>query len=174
MKTRNAESGEKERFVERISPHWGKLKGRANPKVAAWMRENNPMRNQSTRDKVSASMSGRTFLARGGNGTTTEPQRRLANALDLPMEYAVATAAVTKACSSLPNAYKVDIANPALRLAIEVDGRTHRQPTWTYLDRRKTEVLSALGWSVLRFTNEEVMTGLQACVETVNLCTTSR
>ncbi len=174
MKTRHAKPGEKEKFVERISPHWGKLKGRANPKVAAWMRENNPMRNQSTRDKVSASMSGRTFLARGGNGTTTEPQRRLVNALDLPMEYAVATAAVKKAFSILPNAYKVDIANPALRLAIEVDGRTHRQPKWTYLDRRKTAVLSALGWSVLRFTNEEVMTELQACVEKVNLCTTSK
>ena len=174
MKTRHAKPGEKEKFVERISPHWAKLKGRANPKVAAWMRENNPMRNQSTRDKVSASMSGRTFLARGGNGTTTEPQRQLATALSLPMEYAIVTAAVKGLFPSLPNAYKVDIADPALKLAIEVNGRTHRQPKWTYLDRRKTEVLSALGWSMLRFTNEEAMTGLQACVETVNLCTTSR
>jgi leucyl-tRNA synthetase len=55
----------------------------------------------------------------------------------------------------------VDIADPARRLAIEIDGSTHRTKKWKFLDKRKTEVLNALGWSVLRFSNQKVDSDLE-------------
>jgi very-short-patch-repair endonuclease len=62
---------------------------------------------------------------------------------------------------SLPTWYKVDIADPTIKLAIEVDGQTHRLKKWKFLDRRKESVLRALGWSVLRFSNQQVMEDLE-------------
>lgn len=125
------------------------------------------MRDPAAREKMRRSLRGRTFLARGGNGTLTEPQQRLAQALGLPMEYAIITAPVTHRFPSLPHCYKVDIADPERRLAIEVDGRTHKLRKWRFLDQRKAAVLSALGWSVLRFSNREVLQDLPAVLERV-------
>jgi leucyl-tRNA synthetase len=68
----------------------------------------------------------------------------------------------------------VDIADIATRTAIEVGGRTHSTKKWKFLDRRKTEILNALGWSVLRFWNKEVMEDLNGVLERVRQFTTSR
>ena len=116
------------------------------------------------------SLQGHTFLARGGNGKPTKQQITLAKTLGLltTMEYAIPTAAVRKQFKSLPNCYKVDLAYPEKKLAIEVDGKTHRLRRWKFLDRRKTSVLNALGWSVFRVTNEEVDNNL---TETLNRLT---
>jgi very-short-patch-repair endonuclease len=57
----------------------------------------------------------------------------------------------------------VDLADPAVKLAIEVDGETHRTAKWKALDRRKEAILAFLGWSVLRFWNEEVRRDPVAC-----------
>jgi hypothetical protein len=114
-----------------------------------------------------AKLKGRTFLARGGNGKTTRQQEAIAQALGLPMEYAIPTAPVAGQFPSLPPSYKVDLACPEKRLAIVVDGRSHNSPKWKFLDRRKTEILCALGWSVLRFSNREVDTNLTAVLATI-------
>lgn len=132
------------------------------------------MLDPATRELMSAKLRGRTFLARGGNGKTTIPQEMLAAALRLPMEHAILTEPVKGQFPSLPPCYKVDLADPSRKLAIEVDGNSHRTKKWKFLDRRKTEILQALGWSVLRFSNEEVLTGLQDCVDRVTSFTTSR
>lgn len=131
------------------------------------MKANNPMNNPETREKMRQSLKGRTFLARGGNGTLTQPQLLLAEATGFPVEYVIPTAPVAGQFPSLPPCYKVDLADPAHMLAIEVDGKMHRQKLWRFLDRRKTEVLNALGWSVLRFSNEQVMTDLPSVLETI-------
>jgi hypothetical protein len=120
-----------------------------------------------TREKVRKSLSGRTFLARGGNGKFTKQQLAVHVATGLPMEHSIATSAAKGVFQSLPNHYKVDLADPVRMLAIEVDGRTHQTKKWKFLDKRKTEVLNFLGWSVLRFTNEEVTKNLAGCVRMV-------
>lgn len=137
------------------------------------MRKHNPMRNPKARAKMVASLKGRTFLSRGGNGTPTKPQLRLAKALGLPIEVPIRVKSVRHLFASLPKCYKVDIGNQKIKLAIEVDGQSHRLKKWRFLDRRKEEVLASLGWTVLRFWNEDVMERLEDCVRMVS-CTTSK
>ena len=134
------------------------------------MRLNNPTKNPETVDKIRQANKGRTFLARGGNGQLTKQQVALCQALGLPdqaMEHVIPTALAKEQFESLPTAYKVDIGIPDVRLAIEVDGNTHKTKKWKFLDRRKTAVLNFLGWTVLRFWNKEVDQDLERCVQTV-------
>ncbi len=137
------------------------------------MKVNNPVANPEIREKISRSLQGRTFLARGGNGQFTKPQMLLADALGWEMEHAICTAPVKGMFPSLPHCYKVDIADSTVRLAIEVDGRSHRSPRWRYLDNRKEEILRALGWKVLRFDNERVLDDLHGVVTEVSTLWTS-
>jgi very-short-patch-repair endonuclease len=49
--------------------------------------------------------------------------------------------------------YKVDVAFPKLRVAIEVDGWAfHSDPEAFAIDRKRQNAISLLGWQVLRFT----------------------
>ncbi|NLH78605.1 MAG: DUF559 domain-containing protein, partial [Acidobacteria bacterium] len=130
------------------------------------MKENNPMWKDGSKEKMIKSLRGKTFLARGGNGQPTKQQLALCEAMNLPMEYVIETAEVMGLFPSLPPCYKVDLAEPSVKLAIEVDGKTHRLKKWKFLDHRKTEVLTSLGWQVLRFSNKEVDENLSLCVET--------
>ena len=114
--------------------------------------------------KMVDALTGRTFISRGGNGQPTKQQLMLHIATGLPMEHAIPTAPVKTQFAWVPHCYKVDLAVPEEHLAIEVDGKSHRLKKWRFLDHRKTEILNALGWSVLRFTNEEVNNGLMRCV----------
>lgn len=132
------------------------------------MRSNNPMANHATREKMRQSLSGRTFLARGGNGKTTVQQQKVSDALGLPMEHSIGIpASIRVLFQSPPKCYHVDIACPQVRLAVEIDGKTHLQKKWKFFDRRKEEILAHLGWSVLRFWNQEVDSNLNGVVATV-------
>ncbi len=162
---RNTQPGRIEAFNRWIGRGW--TKGRKSPESSARMRSNNPMSNPVTREKMRQSLKGRTFLARGGKGKPTAPQLALSAALNLPIEHPIKTRLVRHLFKSLPNFYLVDLAHIPSQTAIEVDGKTHRQPLWKFLDHRKTEVLIALGWSVLRFTNEQVTNDLNAVVSSV-------
>jgi hypothetical protein len=177
-KWRMAQPERVERAKEYLPRMWAASraanKGRPNPVASARMKANNPTANPEWRKRMSKLMSGRTFLARGGNGTLTPQQEAVANALGLPMEYAIPTQAVKHRFKSLPNCYKVDIADPARRLAIEIDGATHNTKKWRFLDKRKTEVLNALGWSVLRFSNQRVDSDLDSVLEEIREFTASR
>lgn len=137
------------------------------------MKKNNPMSHPEVIEKMSRSKQGRTFLARGGNGQLTEPQKRLAERLGLSnfMEYVIETRPVKNQFPSLPNHYKVDIANPSVKLAIEVDGQSHKTKKWKFLDQRKTGILEVLEWKVLRFSNQEVIEHLEDCVQMVTFIT---
>ena len=150
------------------------ITGKPSPAASARMKANNPNQTEEWKKKMSAIMSGRTFLARGGNGTVTPQQEAVANALDLPMEYPIPTRPVKDQFKSLPTNYKVDIADPARRLAIEIDGTSHRTKKWKFLDKRKTEVLNALGWSVLRFSNQRVDSDLPSVLEEIRGFTVSK
>jgi very-short-patch-repair endonuclease len=125
-------------------------------------------------DAISKSRKGKSWIGlRGGNGFITEPQRLLAEATGWPMEHAVLTAPVKEKFPSLPNCYKVDLAFPALKIAVEVDGDSHKTKKWKFLDKRKTAVLNALGWSVLRFSNEQVLTELSSITLKLKAITTT-
>jgi hypothetical protein len=132
------------------------------------------MADPEVRERARQKMVGRTFLSRGGNGKTTPEQESLANALGLPMEHAILTTPARGVFPSLPPCYKVDVGCPTTKVAVEVDGRTHRTKKWKFLDARKTSVLEHLGWCVLRFSNEEVRTNLPEVVKTVRSCMTLR
>ena len=149
--------GRRELFEAAIGPKrgTGHLPGRRNPANSAHMKR--IWADPTYRARVMPKYQGKTFLSRGGNGELTEPQKLLAKMTRFPTEYAIRTAPVKGRFPSLPSCYKVDLADPFSMTAIEVDGNTHRLRKWRFLDARKTEILEALGWSVIRFRNEEVM-----------------
>jgi len=69
--------------------------------------------------------------------------------------------------SGYPTCYKLDMANRDLRVGVEVDGMSHCSLERQAQDRKKEELLQSLGWSVLRFSNEDVIRNLNACVQAV-------
>jgi very-short-patch-repair endonuclease len=54
-----------------------------------------------------------------------------------------------------PTCYKVDLGNPGLKIAIEVDGNTHHSRKT--VDEKKDKKLVSLGWIVLRFWNKDIL-----------------
>lgn len=159
--------------VRRIS---SETAARTNRKYASErMRNRNPMAKSEVRRTQTAAMKAIAWRpkVRGGNGRTTEPQRMLAEALGWPTEVVVKTGARAAGREDLPNAYKIDIALEEMRIAVEVDGASHRTLLGKEQDARKTAFLEAHGWTVLRFWNSQVLKDLAGCVQTV-MSTTSR
>ena len=137
------------------------------------MKINNPMNRPEIREKVSKTVKERGHRPpiRGGNGTgATKPQETLFVALaerhmEVKVEYAIPTGMKRK--SGYPTCYKVDIAIPSARLAIEVDGNSHYAIERQKQDKKKDIFLNGLGWQVLRLRNEHVMEHLSECVELI-------
>jgi hypothetical protein len=103
----------------------------------------------------------------GGNGRPSpEPQRMLAEALGWATEVVVRTRMPRG--SGYPTCYKMDIADPELRIAIEVDGSSHQSLKIRQKDAKKASFLVGLGWTVLRFSNQEVTEHLEDCVREVS------
>lgn len=138
------------------------LKGKPRPDCSL-RQKTNPSgfnKNDETRAAAHEKLKGRTFLSRGGNGKLTKPQMHLREALGLPEDSMECVVSIIEAIGhfpSLPSHYKIDIGIPDIKLSIEVDGNSHKTKKWKFLDRRKTEILNFLGWSVLRFWNKEVL-----------------
>lgn len=131
------------------------------------MTERNPMARAEVRERVSQtlrSMGHRPPQAGNGRGPT-EPQRLLSEALGWPMEVPVATGQPKG--SGYPSVYKLDVGEPGLKIGVEVDGRSHCALARQAEDRKKQHFLSGVGWTVLRFSNEQVLTDLETCVQTV-------
>jgi len=144
---------------------------RTNRKHAsARMRANNPMSRPDSLEKMRTKLkelSKDGFLGqRLGNGTLTEPQKMLAGALRWDVEVAIPTGHWRDG-SGYPTVYKVDIGDSKLKIAIEVDGKSHNLRDRKAEDLKKTRFLESLGWTVLRFSNAEVMANLSGCVQTV-------
>ena len=53
--------------------------------------------------------------------------------------------------------YVLDFYCPKLKLGIEIDGKSHRQPLAREYDHEREEELKQLGLTLVRFTNEEVI-----------------
>lgn len=117
----------------------------------------NPMSDPDVRRKVSRTLTAMNHgpSVRGGNGRgLTRPQRLLMDVLgsDWTAEYALSLGQRTP---GFPTHYKLDLANPRLKVGIEVDGPSH----WSRKDqdRKKGAKLASLGWKVLRFWNQEIL-----------------
>lgn len=129
--------------------------------------DTNPFRNPSTemttKRHATLQSKGYTHLS-GGNGQgLTDPQALLARQLNWPTEVVIPT----KRKSPWPTSYKVDIASPELRIAIEVDGRTHATKQGKLRDHKKDMVLTELGWTVLRYPNQQVLTHPQTVLKEI-------
>jgi hypothetical protein len=151
------------------STHNSRTMARTNRKYASHrMTERNPMIRPEVRKKVAQTLRymGWGPLVRGGNGKPPTPQQMsLAIALSWPTEVPVRT--LQPRGSGYPPCYKMDIANPDLMVAVEVDGHSHDALERRAQDRKKEELLHSLGWTVLRFSNQEVTDDLEGCVRTV-------
>lgn len=115
-------------------------------------------------DQVAQKLRGRIPVYRQGNGHLTLPQQTLLEALGSPWlpEYPIKTG--IRSWRSV----RPDIANPKLKIAIEVDGASHRTRKQKVIDQKKAEILSNIGWRLLRFTNEEVMSSLETVLHKIN------
>ena len=87
----------------------------------------------------------------------TMPQILLAGSLGWNTEVAISLGPKQP---GYPTCYKVDIGNQVLKIAIEVDGNGHNGNKIKFLDLKKEAKLKELGWRVLRFTNQEIMTDI--------------
>ncbi len=63
--------------------------------------------------------------------------------------------------------YIVDFYAPSARLVVEVDGSQHLTPNHAQRDAQRDAYLTGLGLRVLRFSNSQVLTELDAVVEVI-------
>lgn len=108
---------------------------------------------------------------RGGNGQLTEPQKKLLERLGpgWVAEFAVPVPDYDSRC--LPKHLKIDVAQPRLMIAVELDGQSHRSPARRLQDARKTIFLAQNGWSVFRVTNERAVELSTTCTSPDTLLT---
>jgi very-short-patch-repair endonuclease len=56
--------------------------------------------------------------------------------------------------------YIVDFACPGKKLIVELDGSQHASPEVSASDAARTATLEALGWTILRFWNDDVISDI--------------
>lgn len=125
---------------------------------------NNPLRDPAVRAKAAVTLRERGYsMLNGGNGQLTVPQMLLSARLGWATEVVIPTGRR----APYPHAYKVDLASPELLIAIEVDGESHKSPKARVSDERQDELLTSMGWTVLRFWNREVLEETEAVMAKV-------
>jgi very-short-patch-repair endonuclease len=62
-------------------------------------------------------------------------------------------------------AYVVDFYSPGNKLAIEIDGSSHDKADAIEYDKNRQEEIEALGICVVRFTNKDVLSNLDAVIK---------
>ena len=64
--------------------------------------------------------------------------------------------------------YPLDFGIPALKLGIEADGEEfHSSPEQQIHDKERDQKLAQLGWTIMRFTDEEIEKTLEKCMNTI-------
>lgn len=74
--------------------------------------------------------------------------------------------------NNYPTCYKIDIANPILKIGIEIDGGTHQRKERKEQDLKKTILLTKYGWKILRYTNQEVKMNLSKIISQIKILAT--
>lgn len=126
--------------------------------------ERNPFRDPATREKSILANRAKGYAhLNGGNGRgATIPELLLSAALGWPLHVQVGLKD-----GEQPTRYELDLANETLRLGVEVDGKSHLTQKVQVSDRRKEERLTRQGWTILRFTNEQVLKDLPLVLEEI-------
>jgi very-short-patch-repair endonuclease len=125
------------------------------------MLNHNPMKRADVRAKVSNSLKaiGHKPVEQGGNGKempkAEQALMQMLSAFGFVHQYAIKTGLRTH---GYPTCYKPDAANPILKIAVEADGASHKALVRQAQDLKKDTFLKCSGWTVLRFTNEEILT----------------
>lgn len=136
--------------------------GVRSPEAAARMRQQNPMwmpgvKAQIQRTKARNGTDG-LRCSRGGNGRTSPTEARFATMFPrLEWGVSIGIPKPLRDALTLPRVLKADFGIPTRKLAIELDGESHRALAVMEADRRKDAALQALGWSVLRIKNHLVI-----------------
>lgn len=66
--------------------------------------------------------------------------------------------------------YSIDLAFPDILLGIEADGETfHKYPDQKERDKQRDANLAKLGWTILRFTDEEIEAKMRQILETIEI-----
>ena len=124
------------------------------------MLERNPMRVESSRQKMTETLRKiwHRPAQRGGNGALPPMAEQVLTEMLRPYGFVPQCVVKTGASagSGLPRSYKVDAGNPTVRLAVEADGPSHAGKRLV-LDQKRDRCLSGLGWTTLRFSNEEIL-----------------
>jgi len=63
--------------------------------------------------------------------------------------------------------YIADFYCHKLKLVIELDGNIHDQEEVKASDQEREEAIKSLGITVIRFTNEDIKTRIEACLELI-------
>ena len=126
------------------------------------------MQNKDVREKVKQKLKeiGHKPSVRGGNGHgPTNPEKLIMEAIpEITWNYAIG---LGSRGNGYPSNYKVDLAFPDLKLAIEVNGNSHNVLSRREQDLKKVARLTTLGWTVLRFKNQEVIQQTQKVISTI-------
>lgn len=136
------------------------------------MRLKNPMHDEATRSKMASTLReiGHRPLVRGGNGRPpTMPEQMLLEALaneGFVWQFVVPTGKLPGS----PYHYKLDLAHPALKVCVEVDGASHLSFARKEQDARKEKFLVGQGWKVFRFTNRQVVTEISSITSKLKDC----
>jgi hypothetical protein len=111
---------------------------------------------EETRLKVKEILIARGYMPeiKGGNGTTLPIQEELAARLGPAWKTEWVVPVRNHKAHRVAKNLKIDIANPDLKIAVELDGGCHRMRDRRRQDSLKTLYLARKGWFVLRVTNQ--------------------
>ena len=70
--------------------------------------------------------------------------------------------------------YILDFYCHGARLAVELDGSQHYEPTEQWYDERRTAYLNSMGICVLRFSNLDVMNNLRGVCQQIDMTVSER
>jgi hypothetical protein len=118
-------------------------------------KQENPMANSEAREKMAATLRriGHKPPIQGGNGKPMpKEQGEMLAALGEGWTAELAIPTRIPKGNGYPTCYKVDLGNPTLMIAIELDGNSHHGAR-RLQDRKKDDLLTSFGWRVLRVPN---------------------
>lgn len=127
--------------------------------------KSNPFHKPEVRQKSLETMSKKGFgHLNGGNGKVLPvPVRMLSERLGWPTEVIVPCGPRVSAKGN-PTYFRIDIADPVLKIAVEADGMSHKLAAIKESDRRKEAFLASKGWTLLRFWNRRILTDFENVV----------
>lgn len=142
------------------------------------MCSNNPMKQDETRTKVSGSLRriGHKPASQGGNGrglTAVQAEMLAELGPGWTAEFIQLTDRQARGIRC-PNHYKIDLAHEGCKIAVEIDGGSHKALARQEQDARKTAFLERIGWRVFRVSNVSEADRLSTILKCRELTRTSQ